>query len=91
VDWSIQHRRARGRGGTRRPDANSPQNLIALCGSAAGCNGHVESEREEARANGWAIRNSEDPLLKPVVHALYGYVFLTADAQVATRRPEVSA
>ncbi len=89
VDWSIQHRRARGSGGTRRPDANEPQTLILLCGSATtGCHGYVESHRDEALANGWAVRLNDDPLTKPVQHWVHGWVYLTADGRWTTRRPD---
>ena len=56
--YSLQHRRARGVGGTRRENTNSPANLIVLCGSATsagGCHQHVESRRHEAKGCGWAI------------------------------------
>jgi hypothetical protein len=89
-DWSIQHRRARGAGGSRRPDTNTPQNGLSVCGSGTtGCHGHIEREREQARAHGWAIRQTDDPLTVPVVHALYGHVYLTADATVTSRRPSL--
>lgn len=89
VHWSIQHRRARGMGGTLRPDTNSPQDLALMCGSATtGCHGHVESHREEAKRHGWAIEQTEDPLLKPVQHSLHGWVFLTTDGGWTTRRPK---
>lgn len=92
VDWSIQHRRARGRGGSSRPDTNAPQNLLSVCGGAlTGCHGHIESHRDEARAHGWAVRQSEDPLVKPVVHFLWGHVFLTAEGKTASRRPTTSS
>lgn len=90
-DWSVQHRRARGNGGTQRPDANAPQTLILLCGSATtGCHGHVENHPAEAKKHGWAIDNADDPLLKPVQHSLHGWVFLTADGGWRTRRPNQS-
>lgn len=88
-DWSIQHRRARGNGGTSRPDTNAPQSLILLCGSATtGCHGWVESNRTEA--NGWAVKSNENPLIKPVWHSLHGWVFLTAAGGWQTRRPNQS-
>jgi hypothetical protein len=87
-DWSVQHRKARGSGGTSRPDANAPQVLILLCGSATtACHGWVESNRAEAEANGWAVKSNEDPLTKPVLHSLHGWVFLTASGSWTTRRP----
>jgi hypothetical protein len=80
ADWSVQHRRARGMGGTSRTDANSPANLILLCGSATtGCHGHVERCRAEAREHGWAIRQSDDPLQVPIVHWQRGLIFLRDD------------
>jgi len=33
-DWSVQHRRPRGMGGTRWQGINKPSNLMILCGSA---------------------------------------------------------
>ncbi|MFJ1539349.1 hypothetical protein ACIODS_12470 [Micromonospora chalcea] len=79
-DFSIQHRRARGAGGTRRADTNMPQSLIVLCGSATtGCHDHVERNRVEARGFGWAVRQSDDPAVVPVRHAVHGLVLLAAD------------
>ena len=80
VDWSVQHRRARGMGGTRRPDTNEPQSLILLCGSATtGCHGWVESNRTAALSNGWAVKSNSNPLQVPVLHWQRGLIFLTAD------------
>lgn len=96
-DWSVQHRRARGAGGTRRVDTNSPAALILLCGSAStGCHGHAESHRAEAREFGWAVRQSDDPAVMPVLHAVHGgWVLLTPAGQVTACSPnhttEVSA
>ena len=45
-------------------------------------NGHVESKRTEARDFGWAMKQTEDPLAKPLLHARHGWVRLTADGQV---------
>ncbi|MFI7073621.1 hypothetical protein [Micromonospora sediminicola] len=80
-DFSIQHRRARGAGGTRRADTNGPQSLIVLCGSATtGCHDYVERHRVEAREFGWAVRQSDDPAQVPVLHAAHGgWVLLAAD------------
>jgi hypothetical protein len=92
VDWSIQHRRARGMGGSSRPDTSAPQTLILLCGSATtGCHGWVESHRVEAVAYGWAVRQTDDPLTRPVLHSLHGWVYLTADGGWTARRPEAAA
>jgi gp62 family protein len=53
---SIQHRRARGMGGSKSPNTNSPSNLILLCGDGVrGCHGHIEQNRSEARKAGYNI------------------------------------
>jgi hypothetical protein len=58
-DYSLQHRRARGTGGSRRPETNADGNLVLLCGSATtGCHAYVESHREEARARGFTLFQS---------------------------------
>lgn len=88
VGWSVQHRRARGAGGTRRPDTNQPQALILLCGSATtGCHLHVESFRAEARRFGWAIRQTDNPATMPVLHALHGWVLLDDAGRWAASSP----
>lgn len=54
-------------GGTRDSAANSPANLIALCGSGTtGCHGWVESHREQARADGYLVPRGSDPQKVPV-------------------------
>ena len=61
-DWSLQHRRPRGMGGTRLAEINSPANLLLLCGSATtGCHGYVERERAAALHAGWLVPSSSDP------------------------------
>jgi hypothetical protein len=87
LDWSVQHRRAR-QGTDRRPDTNQPANLILLCGSATTlCHGHVESFRAEARLFGWAIRQTEDPAVMPVRHALHGWALLANDGTFTAFSP----
>ncbi len=91
--YSLQHRRARGMGGTERPDTNMPQNGILLCGSGSGdsgCHSWAESHRGEARAHGWAIRQDQDPLLVPVTHYLHGVIFLYSNGSWGSR-PERNA
>lgn len=90
-DYSLQHRRARGMGGSRQADTNAPQNGIVLCGSATsagGCHERVERLRAEARDHGWTIRQGDDPLLVPVVHFAHGLIFLHATGSWGSR-PEV--
>lgn len=55
-DYSLQHRRARGAGGSSRPETNRPGNLVFLCGSATtGCHGWVESHRTSAQEFGFTL------------------------------------
>lgn len=54
--YSLQHRRARGAGGTSRPGANEPANLIVMCGTATtGCHGHIEVAKDSATARGFRL------------------------------------
>ena len=62
--YSLQHRRPRGMGGTKRLWVNEPPNLIALCGSATspdGCHHWAESQRREAEAFGYLLAPRDDP------------------------------
>lgn len=77
--YSIHHRRPRGMGGTTREDANSPSNLLVLCGSGVtGCHGWIESRRSEAFEDGLLIRQTDDPAAIPVLLER-GWVLLTDD------------
>lgn len=65
---SIQHRRARGAGGTALPDGVDLANYLILCGTGtAGCHGWVETkERAEAEALGLWVRHAYDDDGEPV-------------------------
>ena len=85
--YSLQHRRAKGMGGSSRPDANSPAVLITLCGSATspdGCHLWCEQRNAEAEDLGFVIPvNSDvDPATVPVHHCTFGMVFLLHDGTV---------
>lgn len=60
---SIQHRVARGTGGT-----NSPANLVLLCGSATspGCHRRCEDRDPAMHARGYWLNSWEDPAVTPV-------------------------
>lgn len=83
-DWSLQHRMARGAGGSRRWQTWSPANALVLCGSATtGCHHEVEHERSDAhREAGLWLRHEyrdgalRDPAEYPVTHAVHGRVLL---------------
>ena len=83
--YSLQHRQARGMGGTSDPAANSPVNLIVLCGTATspdGCHFWCEERNTEARDLGYWVPSWEDPATVPVHHAVHGLVYLTDDGEV---------
>lgn len=76
--WSMQHRLARGAGGTSNPLINAPSNLIVLCGSATspGCHRDAESRGAESHDAGFWLHHGQDPATVPVRHALHGWVRL---------------
>lgn len=83
----IQHRRARGRGGTRNPAINLPSNLILLCGFSTtpdSCNLRAERRDRDMVAAGFVVSlNSRlSPADVPVQHSLYGLVLLRDDGTV---------
>ena len=74
----IHHRVPRGLGGSRRPEINSPANLVLVC---AVCHARIESHRDEAREDGWLVRQGHDPALTPIPGP-EGWVLLTHDGQI---------
>jgi len=83
VDYSIQHRVARGDGGSSDPRTNSPANLILLCGSATtGCHRKAESRDAEMHRRGFWLKQSQHPRLERVDHAVYGWCLLDDDGTV---------
>lgn len=57
---SVHHRRPRMMGGSKNNNLHQPANLIALCGSGTtGCHGWVESNRQQAREEGFLIMKVE--------------------------------
>lgn len=78
--YSLQHRRARGAGGSRRPDTNSAANLLLVCGSATtGCHARIEANPIWALSRGYRVTQQQDPALVPVVVAGVGEVLLDPD------------
>lgn len=70
-------------GGTRRKDANSPANLVLVCGSATtGCHGWIESHPREAERRGLRLRQLADPRVVPVLSAGRGWVRLDGEGGV---------
>jgi hypothetical protein len=66
---SIQHRRPRRSGGSRRPDTHSLANLMVLCGTGnTGCHGYIETkERAVALRRGYLLHDGQDPAREPVI------------------------
>lgn len=66
--YSLQHRVARGAGGTSDPRIADPDNGLTLCGSATtGCHGWVETDTTgEAERLGLAVPSWADPETVPV-------------------------
>lgn len=78
AEYSIQHRRPRGMGGSKDLATNRPTNGVVLCGSATtGCHHHVESNRAEAYDDGFLVHQGIDPEAIPVRHHQLGLVYLT--------------
>jgi hypothetical protein len=75
--YSIQHRDARGMGGTSNPAANSPSNLVLVCGSATtpgSCHLACEQRDPEMHSRGFWLKRGEDPERVPVMIAGPGYL-----------------
>jgi hypothetical protein len=69
--YSLQHRNARGMGGTSRAAANSPERLVVLCGDGVtGCHGLAESRDPLMHARGLWLYSWEDPAAVPVAYAV---------------------
>lgn len=85
--WSMQHRKARGQGGS-----NEPPNLILLCGSATskGCHRMAEDRKTEAEARGlWVSASVADPGLIPVRYWDGRVAWLTAAGGLVLESPAV--
>lgn len=88
--WSLQHRVARGQGGS-----NEPWNLIAMCGSATtGCHGRCEARDREMQARGYWLESWQDPRTEAVMICGEGggvTVWLTADGRYSLTAPGAAA
>jgi 5-methylcytosine-specific restriction protein A len=83
--YSLQHRVARGMGGTSDQAINRPSNLVTLCGSATSPGGcHLACEKRDPilLSLGFWLRRNEDPAQVPVAHAVHGWAFLLDDGTV---------
>lgn len=96
--YSLQHRKARGMGGTSDPAANSPVNLVTLCGSATtpgSCHLRCEKRDREMNARGYWLEQWQDPAEVGVMYfspAGSGVTcWLLDDGTVSRESPEVAA
>lgn len=85
IEWgqySLQHRRARGMGSPKFADANQPQNLVLVCGSATtGCHGEIEAHPDLALARGFRIPRAGIPARVPLIDHTGAAVLLTEDGR----------
>lgn len=94
AEYSIQHRRPRGMGGSSLSSTNSPTNGLILCGSATtpgGCHFEVESNRTQALEDGYLVAQGVDPATIPVIHHAHGLVYLTNEGYQAAHLQEVGS
>lgn len=73
---AIQHRLARGMGGSKNPAKSAVSNGVLMC---APCHAWVEDRRNraQAEADGWFIpQDGPDPALVPIRHVHLGFVYL---------------
>ncbi|MDO8308580.1 MAG: HNH endonuclease [Actinomycetota bacterium] len=80
--YSVQHRDARGMGGSRQAWLGEPPNLLALCGSGTTeCHGRVEHHPAWAYQRGLALRTGDDPERTPFMDANGAWWLLIADTK----------
>jgi 5-methylcytosine-specific restriction endonuclease McrA len=84
-DHHIHHRRLKGNGGTEKPDAHLPQNLLLLCPP---CHEVVHGPgRAEWERHGWIVPQSGDPAAVPVLILFEHYRYLTTDGRYSRTPP----
>lgn len=85
IEWghySLQHRRARGMGGSKLKDTGQAQNGALVHGSATtGCHQYIESHPEEAAERGFRIRQGDNPASIPIRTWDGRLLFLTVDGR----------
>ena len=60
----VHHRRPRGMGGSKNPNANAPSRLVLLCGDS---HRWIEANREEARSQGFLLGPGDDAEEIPIL------------------------
>lgn len=94
----VQHRVARGMGGTSNPVLDSIVNAALLCGAAAlrtGCHARAEARNADMHERGFWLRRGEDPAAVPIKTAsplgFWVTVWLDADGGYSTVTPKAVA
>lgn len=75
----YHHRRARGMGSTKNPEANLASNCLFI---SAHCHQFIESQRALALDRGWLIRQGQNPAQVPVLRHGSDWVLLLEDGGV---------
>lgn len=73
IPYSLHHRKPRSQGGE-----HTTVNLVTLCGMGGDtrrCHGHVESQREQAREDGWLVPRAVDPAARMVRTWQHGWAW----------------
>lgn len=87
---TIQHRRARGMGGSKDLATRSAANGLVLCGSGVhGCHGWAEANPASAAFLGWRVPQHSNPATTPVwrEHSPYGPHWALLDDEGGWTRP----
>lgn len=67
-EYSIQHRRARGMGGSSRTETSQAANGLLVHGTGTtGCHGHIERNPEEATRRGFRLYQNDTPAGHPFI------------------------
>ena len=75
---SVHHRRKRSQGGPW-----TASNCVHVCGDGTrGCHGWAEANPVQAGADGFSLRNGEDPARTPIVSGLHGHVLIADDGSI---------
>ena len=85
IDWSIHHRRPRGRGGSKLAWVDQPANGVVVCGNGTqGCHGVIEAQRGRAMDYGFlvSLNGVRTAAQVPIKHAAYGWCLLVDDGSV---------
>lgn len=92
IDWgeySLQHRRARGMGGSKLADTGQAHNGALVHGSATtGCHHYIESHPKEAAERGFRIPQGSNPARIPLIRWDGRKVYLTADGRAVENPPD---